>query len=326
MMSNTNYVSMGGEQELSSHDLFYGVTNSGRSSLRWILESMDLRGKRVLVPDFLCQIVLDVLNEYDIEPIFYNVGSDFSYEINNSEALCDALYVIRYFGEDPEILKAPLTMPTIIDDVFGTEAPTLSGTQPWCYFNSLRKISAVADYSQVVSTLPLSDVDKVELTNFTEAKYAAKNAKYNYINNGLGEEGDYLDLFADGESVLNGAELIYQPSDIGLYHASNFYRTIEAETQVRRHNLSLAKQLLKPSQYVDISPKFPSFLPLILGNRDKVRRALMSEGIFLAVHWPETDQVQNPLSRNILSIPLDSRYHQRDIERVCHLIQELVDE
>ena len=73
MTSNSRYRPIGGEQEIAPDGLFYGVTNSGRSSLRWVLLSMKLQGKRVLAPDFICQVVIDVLNEYDVQVDFYNV-------------------------------------------------------------------------------------------------------------------------------------------------------------------------------------------------------------------------------------------------------------
>lgn len=329
MISITNNKQMGGEQELSSSDLFYGVTNSGRSSLRWILESMNLRGKCILVPDFLCQIVIDVLREYEIEITFYSVDEELSYQLNGKETEFDALYVIRYFGYDSGALEQTLSKlhtATIIDDVFGVEPPTINGTQHWCYFNSLRKISFVADFSQVVSNKPLKSIEKKRLDVFSQVKYLAKEQKFSYLNTGQGSEEEYLHQFNLGESILNESKNIYQASDSSIYQATRFCQSLKSETDIRQRNLSLAKKLLKSKQYIDITSQFPSFLPLKLKHRDIVRKALMSKNVFLAVHWPATDKTDNVLTEQLLSIPLDSRYNDRDIERICHLIREITNE
>lgn len=240
MISTTTKKLIGGEQELSSSDLFYGVTNSGRSSLRWILESMNLRGKRILVPDFLCQIVIDVLREYEIEITFYNVDEELSFQLNGKEAEFDALYVIRYFGYDSGAFEQTLSKlytATIIDDVFGIEPPTIESEQHWCYFNSLRKISFVADYSQVTSNKPLKLVKKKILDTFAQSKYLAKEQKFSYLNSGNGSDEEYLHQFNLGESILNESKDIYQASDSSIYHATRFCQFLKNETDIRQRNL-----------------------------------------------------------------------------------------
>ena len=326
MISTMNNKLIGGEAELASNNCFYGVTNSGRSSLRWILESMNLAGKRVLVPDLICQIVIDVLKEYDIKISFYNIDEELSYELNGLEVEFDALYVIRYFGYDSEALKrtySELNTLTIIDDVFGIEPPIISTTQHWCYFNSLRKISFVADYSQVISNRPLKLVEKNKLDEFSQAKYLAKEKKFSYLNARISTEAEYLELFNLGESILNVSKAIYQASDISLYNATRFYQNLNNETGIREKNLLVAKKLLRAEQYIEINPSFPSFLPLRLKDRDSVRKYLMNKNIFLAIHWPAPDCAYNSLTEQLLSIPLDSRYNDKDIERICILIREV---
>ena len=55
----------GGEIELKGADSYYEHTISGRSSLRLIIESANLQNKSFLVPEYVCDVVLLVLEEFN---------------------------------------------------------------------------------------------------------------------------------------------------------------------------------------------------------------------------------------------------------------------
>ncbi|MFM2606178.1 pyridoxal phosphate-dependent transferase [Vibrio chagasii] len=326
MMLNTEKKMIGGEQELANDGLFYGVTNSGRSSLRWAVRSMSLQGKRVLVPNFVCQIVVDVLLEFDIEVLFYAVQDNFEFEFSDDYQDISAVYLVKYFGHESTSYRNLIErsqVPLIIDDVFGVEPPKVLADVQWCYFNSLRKITAIADFSQLISNVPLERLNKFRLSEFSEIKYQAKNIKAEFLSNSIGNESDYLSPFSYAENLLDSGVGIYEPEDKSTVLACQFYSDKHVELKIRKENLTTAKELLRSDQYIDINVNFPSFLPLLLANRDRVRNGLMEHSIFLAVHWPEVEQVSNQLSGNVLSLPLDSRYTQEDISRICNLIKKL---
>lgn len=315
---------IGGEQDLLSNRLFYGVTNSGRSSLRWILHSMSLKGKRIMLPDFLCQIIVDVIREFNIEIVFYKINIDLSYDFSNEIEGVDAVYIIRFFGDDSaSFIKAisETKGKLIIDDVFGIDLPISILSSHWCYFNSLRKISSIADYSQVISNKSLTDINKKNLISFSENKYLAKNEKYSFIN-GLTADESYLSKSQAAEALLDASKEIYQPSETSLYYATKFYQSIREETLIRLLNLNIATEILKNGSYLNINPLFPSFLPVMLSNRDEVRKALFMDNIYLAIHWPVTEDSNNELSSKLLSIPLDSRYNVDDIKLICDLVNK----
>lgn len=317
---------IGGEQEIFSDGYFYGVTNSGRSSLRWIIQSMHLQGKRILVPDFICQVVIDVLHEYNIEIVFYKINVDLEFILPSISTQVDAFYLIRYFGHDSASFKlalASLTVPIIIDDVFGTELPQFESSTKWSYFNSLRKISSIPDFSQVISNTPLIEIKKEPFPVFSNLKYQAKEAKAKFIESSEGEESHYLTLFSKAEKLLDTSNGIFSANDKSINLTNQFYRRLDHTKAIHKKNLTTAKQNLNSHQFIDISPEYPSFLPLMLKNRDNVRLSLMEHSIFLAVHWPEIQEASNELSPKILSLPLDSRYTSEDIQHMCELIKKL---
>lgn len=317
---------IGGEQEIFDDGYYYGVTNSGRSSLRWIIQSMHLQGKRILIPDFICQVVIDILREYNIEIYFYKINKNFEFSLPSILEKTDAIYIIKYFGHESNSFKSILMnskLPIIIDDVFGTELPQIKTLANWSYFNSLRKISTISDFSQVISNIPLLSIKKESLSAFSNLKYQAKNAKAQFIHSHRGEEKYYLTMSSNAENLLDNTKGIFSPDDKSVYLASQFYHKLEYIKTINKKNLITAKKHLNNTQFIDISPEYPSFLPLILKNRNKIRLALMENSIFLAIHWPEVNAISNDLSSQILSLPLDSRYTIEDIQRICDLIKKL---
>ena len=323
MTSNSRYRPIGGEQEIAPDGLFYGVTNSGRSSLRWELLSMKLQGKRVLAPDFICQVVIDVLNEYDIQVDFYNVKENLEFSLPICLDDYDALYIVKYFGHESAIFKKIThnsSLPLIIDSVFDVQQLDINAKTHWCCFNSFRKVSAIADFSQIISNMPLLTINKERIASFSKLKYQAKEAKYNFVNSSQGSEETYLDDFYNAEKIINKNHGIFEPEDRSIYLIGCFFSSLREEIQHRQQNLILAKKTLKNINYIDVFPDFPSFLPLLLNKRDEVRYELMRHSIYLAVHWPAIEQSGNTLSDKLLSLPLDSRYTIKEIECMCNII------
>ncbi|MBB1428730.1 hypothetical protein H5181_20055 [Shewanella sp. SG44-2] len=313
---------VGGEQELAPLNYVCELTNSGRSSLRWIIESARLEYKLLLLPDFLCEVILDVLAEYHIEVDFYVVDSQLGYQLPDDLSHYDALYLIKYFGATTDSFDdaiATFKQCIIVDDVFSPYPHILDIAQPWYSFNSLRKISAVADFSLLYSNQPLMALDVKPLAEFAALKYQAKQYKYDYFNAAKGDEQAYLSLFNQAEFFLDAHKDIFSPSSRSVLESIRFYQHLDRERMIRHKNYAIVCDLL--GEYIlPIQTECYSFAPILLPNRDAIIRKLMKYNIFLAVHWPEAAVVKNKLSYSILSIPLDSRYNERNMSEICHYI------
>ncbi|MEH6456402.1 MAG: hypothetical protein V7749_08780 [Cocleimonas sp.] len=317
---------MGGEQELAKWNGYQNITNSGRSSLRLIIESAQLQNKRVLLPDFLCEVIIDVLREYQVSYDFYKVNKSLQFELPSNIGQYSCLYLIKYFGEVSKSFVnavSKFNKCIIVDDVFSPYPHTLDSPQSWYSFNSLRKISALADFSMLYSNRPLSAVNIVHLPGFSEVKYQAKQCKYEYLSTGQGEENTYLSLFTQGESCLVDNKGIYFPSTRSISESISFYRKLDKEQVLRRKNYEIVSNELADF-ILPISSEYYSFAPVLLANRDEVKKGLTLHNVYLAIHWPEIYDVGNQLSDFILSIPLDSRYSEDDMYKVCDLILSLI--
>lgn len=74
----------------------------------------------------------------------------------------------------------------------------------------------------------------------------------------------------------------------------------------------------------------PLGLPVLCADRDKARRILIAEGVYPPVHWPLPPSVSESrfpgehfLSRHILTLPIDQRYGERDMERMAAVLRRI---
>lgn len=311
-------IPVGGEQELPKSSYFKTLTSSGRDSLKLIIESGNLQDRVFLLPDFLCEVVLTTLNGYSIQYRHYTVHNDLSFDLGPVHE-DEVVYLVNYFGkQQQDSLETISNNTVIIDDVF-SPFPCVPSISSWYSFNSLRKISPLADGSMVYSSHPLSE-QRIQLesnSEFANQKYLAKNKKFEFIYHGIGKEEDYLALFLAAEDILNNRQSISSMSIVSQFAFAEFCVKLEDERHIRQQNYNMVCELL-PESVIPIQTDFYSFAPLLLADRDAIKCYLMEHRIFLPVHWP----CMSPLSQYILSIPLDSRYSPDDMKIICKVIAQ----
>ena len=208
---------IGGAFYDQDHGVEFDVTLSGRSSLRWILKSIVGLYEVIFVPDYVCQVVVEVIKEFDIELRFYNVSTTFDYEVPSAYPK-SIVYVVNYFSSYNLSLQKIIKNPdydVIFDDVFGITCPKIK-CRNWYYFNSFRKISET-QASLVMSNQRLIDVQRKSSFNYSQKILNAQKSKHDFMAYGIGEEGEYISEFQQAEALLDGYNDVYS-SNSALHH------------------------------------------------------------------------------------------------------------
>ncbi len=319
---------IGGFPELKNDPLHTYVTDSGRSSLRLILKS-GLGRMKFLLPNFLCQSILDVFDDCKAVYSFYSVKNDMTIDFHSIDGKhFDVFYLIDYFGNRPFFhnpLIRNLKGILLEDCVFLPFADKPDHCDNWIGFNSFRKISAVADGSMVKSTIRL-DEQLIHSANssFSNAVYEAKCIKYEFLNSSSPQdrmEEKYLDKFREAGQILEKQKIVRGISPRSVLELFKFFRNLDCENDVRKRNFhALDSSLMELRLPFSAEPVFYSFYPIMLDKRDELRQSLSKKNIFLPVHWPAAHNIPNPLSEKIISIPLDSRYDENDMREIARHI------
>ncbi|MBF0587679.1 MAG: hypothetical protein HQL53_00975 [Magnetococcales bacterium] len=312
----------GGEPPFQDRVPHLYTTDSGRSSLRLILEDPCFSTKRYLLPDYLCGTVLEVLDQYGVVYDFYAIGDGLRWdpeEINRAKY--DVLYAIDYFGWKQDLSAIALKPGSVLleDGVFLPYLEPPDRWPHWIGFNSLRKISPLPDGSMVWSTVPLVGKKMEGPASFVSLKVRGQRKKAAFLAGCGGCEKDYLADLQHGETLLNRQQSIHAPSSVAVGRMMDFYRKLEVEYSVRRAQFAVYEQAL--GRFVDRdAPEYPCFYPLLLEDRDAVRAALALQQIYLPAHWPELEGVRGEVQRRMLALPLDGRFSASEVQRLVEIL------
>lgn len=315
----------GGEYALKPGAEYCYLTDSGRSSLRLILRS-GFKDKKFLVPNFICPTIIEVLNQENVSYDFYNVGADLTISLSGIQNKdFDVLYVIHYFGNKHENLEQ-INLDNkffIADHVFSPHFEKPKNINNWIGFNSLRKISNIADGSLLCSTVSLNDqlITKAEAP-FARLKYAAKNAKFEMLQSqNFSQDQAVFKLSQEAEDALNRQTDIYQISSGSLALIYGFFKNINEEKKIRAENYAELEKILT-QKCTEPDTDFCSFFNLKVYKRDELRKWLFDRQIYLPVFWPGAAGLTHELFLSIISIPVDSRYNINDMRSVAESILE----
>lgn len=313
---------IGGELPLPESENRAFFLHSGRAGIRTFCRNFP--DKKILLPDFLCYIIVDLLEEEGAAYDFYHVDENLVIDLDSVRAKrFDALFVIDYYGKRHRNLTQ-LDLEDFIlfqDSVFDLHLHNYLNAPKWFGFNSLRKVTHLADGAYVKTNLPVEELCLPRPGDFSDLKYAAKALKHRYFDEGTGSEEAYLEALAAGEKALDAEPDICRMSPRSTYEMLELMRNYETELRRRRENFALLERYLGAYR-IPYEPEFPSFFVLrVPQKRDALRRFLFGKKVFLPVHWPHFG-VDNPLFDQVISIPVFAHYTPEEMEHVAQSVLE----
>jgi hypothetical protein len=315
---------IGGEYALEKERYYSYFTDSGRSSIRLFLRNFPK--KKLLIPNFNCKVVVDLLKEEDIEFEFYHINEHLEIDIDSvNNKQFDVLYIINYFGKIQSNLSQINDLKDVIileDNVFLLNFSNVQNAKKWYGFNSYRKISELGDGSIVKTNLHIENLIKNEEASFVKMKYIAKEIKYDFIDYNVGLENDYLTRFDDAEKKLERQSEIFMMSNKSHKILLDLYLRYNKEQDIRRSNYMVLSNLLKELN-IEILNEIGEFSFFIIKIKDRnlLRKYLFKENIFLPIHWPYFG-VENKLYHKVLSIPVFSCYSNEDMKSIARHIKD----
>lgn len=308
---------------------FYTIyTDSGRSALR--LLSGRLSGETVLVPDYICGSVLDALPK-DCHVIHYPVDRFLCIDTDQLDELIQEysprfLYLMHYFGtlqqsgcmEHIAVLKREYHLTVIEDTTHSLFTRKL--TVGDYGIASLRKWFPIPDggvlYTKKEQLLPGQRLEKRTASRKVEAMLLKKL----YLTEGFDCNEKYRDIFVKEEKAFDCQADIYGMSDMAHFLLSHY--PVDRMCMQRRRNAVQLLEGLRRMKYeaaITVQPADVLLtLPIYVMERDCLRGRLMEHNIYCAVHWPlEHPAVYRDtewIGAHILSLPMDQRYQEKEIE------------
>ena len=315
-------------------DLFF--YSSGRSALMAILGHIsETNPKTIHIPYYICQSVVDTCTLAGFKIQFYEIYDSFLLPVEYIDKVKrnETLLTVNYFGfvEDNISIK---TIKGKRPDIITISDQTQSF---WTYknshadysFTSLRKQFPVPD-GALIHTSDASQINKdsIEVNTFHQPKLLGSILKWYKSDDEL-----YLHFFEEGEQILDNKDQIQKASKVSQYIFENL--NFEEIKQQRKENAQLIYELGKKSGLNFVfelgDNTIPLNIPILLQNRDAVRKSLMKENIFLPIHWSlerfnSNSEKAKFIANQELSLIVDQRYSKNDILRQIETLNKNIHE
>lgn len=287
---------------------------SGRTAIETVLGKLP-NANTALLPSYCCDSMIVPFRAAGLKVKHYDVKwrDGLKVKINDT---ADILLWVNYFGYRNEM---PEFDGVIIEDATHS-------------FLSIRQYHERSDY--LVASLrkwePVNcggycsvDAEGEEPTEeFITLKRAAMTLKSEYLfDHDEEKKPRFLSMFDESNHWLAehySGLLIDSWSRDYLSHVD-----IEGQRRIRRENAKVIYEGLKgKAQFMfhEEDMDCPLFVPIILPNRDEVRRKLTEAGIYCPVHWPKPEGYSSNIYDMELSLICDQRYNTQDMERMIEVL------
>ncbi len=291
--------------------------NSGRHALEYILRVLGNKAKRIWIPYYTCDVVLQPVRRLSLGYELYHVNMDL--EIDNYPELADGDYIIvnNYFGiKDAYINKLACRYKgkLIVDNAQAWYNCEMLGFNT---FYSPRKFFGMPDGGLAWATGVL-DSELEQDQSYERCSHLLKRID-------LGASEGYADF------KVNSARLNTQPLKRMSALSEQILSSIDFEWAKikRRSNFEMLHDALGKSNGLQI-PDMNSFsCPMVYPyfTRDaSLRQRLIDNRIFVATYWPNVlewspeDSTEYKLAKYLLPLPIDQRYGEEDMERIIKTI------
>ncbi|WP_181304260.1 hypothetical protein [Rufibacter sp. XAAS-G3-1] len=308
--------------EFKRRGLYYPdllALNSGRNALEYILLAREY--KKVYIPYFTCDVMLEPLLKHNISYEFYSVNEKL--EIDKLPLLqeSEALLYTNYFGLKSlyaESLKQKINR-LILDNAQAFFSHPLQQVDT---IYSPRKFFGLPDGAYLASEARLG-------TTFDKDANSVERCSHLLLRLDIGAEGGYAAF------QKNDSSLIGQPIQLMSELTTNLLSGIDYEWVRERRNqnfLFLHDKLQVYNEFKWIKSSDvngPMVYPFYFYDPG-IRQKLIDDKIFIATYWSNVFNwaAENSIEYNaatyLLPLPIDQRYNRQDMERIVYKIKELL--
>jgi hypothetical protein len=290
------------------------LLNSARSCFEYTLRARDI--KKVYLPWFTCDVMLEPLKKLGLEPKWYTVNKRLEVEPELELADDEYLVYVNYFGVKDAYVHE-------LSDRYGDKllldnsqafysTPLATGDT----FYSPRKFFGVADGGMLHTQSRLIDDLPTDTESHSRFSHLLKRIE-------LGAEAGY-DAFKRDDSSLSGAPL-QRMSELTkrLLGSIDFVAIREG----REANFRSLHERLGQANGLELSGDLsaPLCYPFMVEDMT-LRQRLIDKKVFVPTYWPNVHEWCKPesveywLTDHILPLPIDQRYGEADMERIVQII------
>lgn len=315
---------------------------SGRTALDYIIQDIKKYHiiKTVFLPSYCCHTMIEPFLRHNISVKFYDIYADTEGLRAQVPEIQDGtiFYCMTYFGftkidgidikeirESAEVIIEDQTHSWLTGRSFEGVDYCYVSYRKWAGFDAIAMAEKCCDF---FDEFPSRQNEK-----YCSMRRKAMEMKKNFIEYGLGDKQEYLNLFAEAEELLEKDYVGYAPKADTV--AAFYCFDAERVKAIRRRNAEILIESLKDIPEIQLmfpameDDDAPLFVPILVPyGRNELRKYLIANSIYCPIHWPLSDLHRGISSRaeivydQELSLICDQRYEPKDMLRIADRVKE----
>ncbi len=288
--------------------------NTARNCFEFVLRAR--RYKKVYVPYYTCEVMLEPVKKLGIDYEFYSINSYLEPATQTILKEGEAFLYTNYFGLKQDCVKRLAKVygdRLIVDNAQAFYAEPIQGIDT---FYSARKFFGVPDGAYLYSEKQLEE-DWEQDVSYERMAHLLKRID-------LGPELGYQ------EFCINEGRLCNQ----GIKTMSKLTERIlngvdyDSPRQTRRQNFLFLDSGLKDSNLIHLDlgdDAVPMVYPYLTEDMS-LKKKLIENKVFVATYWPnvmnwcDANDMESYLVRHLVFLPVDQRYTCKDMKTVIDII------
>lgn len=307
------------ELELSKNTEYHSELlklNSGRNAFKYILKTRSL--SKVFIPNYICNSVIEPLEELSINYEFYNIDKNFEIVQDIECKENEMIFYVNYFALKTEYIKS-------LADQYNDNL-IVDNTQAF-FEKSLNDINTIYSPRKFFG---VSDGGYLSTNSFLDETLEDDESYSNSVQL-LGRiDKNATSFYADYQKAEK--RLINQP----IKQMSKFTQSILSSINYkeiirkRKENFTYLHEQLSNINLIDIHNDLnfvPFVYPLMIED-ENLRQKLIENKIYIAKYWNEvlerksTLGIEKDFVNKIIPLPIDQRYDLDDMKRIVEVIKE----
>lgn len=291
--------------------------NCSRNALAYLIKLYGI--KKIYIPYFLCDSVLNVCRKYEVEVFYYHIDENFQPIIPEVDFSKDWLYVVNYYGQldNKKIKQFSYSIKNLIIDNVQSFFQSAVINIPTIY--NCRKYFGVIDGAYLYSDKTL------------EEKFE-RDISYNNMEYLVGRFEKTASEFYN-QYVSNNKRFADESIKLMSAFTENIMHSLDYEQikRVRTENFRYLHENLKDINKLKLTvPEGAFSYPLLIDNGAEIRKKLQAEKIYIPTLWPDVFNVCNEndleikYAKNILPLPVDQRYGKKEMQYICERIKTCI--
>jgi hypothetical protein len=291
--------------------------NTARNCLEYILLARS--PKRIYVPYYTCDVVMDVLNRHSLEVIHYHIDEAFEPERQYELKDGDLFLYINYFGlkaKTAAALASVYRTKLVVDNSQAFYCAPILGVDT---FYSARKFFGVADGAYLYTS------KKINMELEQDVSYSRMVHLLKRID--VSPEAGYKE-FCENEDLLKGEKLKRMSRLTEQILGSVNY---ERARQKRDANFSFLDSQLSGSNgfhFARADDDVPMVYPYLCSGKPD-REKLLQARIYTSKYWRSVveergaSDLEKKIVENTIFCPIDQRYDESQLRNVASEVRSL---